>query len=70
VAGQLRLGNLGEMRAVRAELIGRDPCQRVFGRMRDFAAAASGVGPLEQRRTEAISGGSHREASAMPGRPS
>ena len=42
----------------------------VWAVRRDFAAAASGVGPLEQRRTEAISGGGHREASAMPGRPS
>jgi hypothetical protein len=42
VAGQLRLGDLGEMGAVDAELVGRNPRQRVLGRMRDLPAAASG----------------------------
>ena len=68
MARQLRLRDFRQIRTLGAELICRDARQRVLGRMRDLAPAAAGMGALEERGPESISGGRHCASSVRPGR--
>src|SRR5262249_30902875 len=68
VADHLGLVELRQCRSLRPEVLGWDAVQRVLGRVRDLAVAATGPRQLEQGWLELRTGDAPQAAPAAPAR--